>query len=72
MQTKAGEDVSISKLKDKIKEIINNENKEKPYSDQQIADIMNNEGINISRRTVAKYREEMNIPSSSKRKYYMK
>ncbi|QCX34654.1 RNA polymerase factor sigma-54 [Caloramator sp. E03] len=68
LQTKGGEDVSVSRLKDRIKEIIKNENKEKPYSDQQIADKMNGEGFNISRRTVAKYREEMNIPSSSKRK----
>ncbi|MCX7884613.1 MAG: RNA polymerase factor sigma-54 [Caloramator sp.] len=72
IQTKTGEDISTIRLKDRIKEIIKSENIENPLSDQQIANIMNNEGLNISRRTVAKYREEMNIPSSSKRKNNIK
>lgn len=72
IQTKTGEDISTVRLKERIKEIIKSENIENPLSDQQIADKMNNEGLNISRRTVAKYREEMNIPSSSKRKNNIK
>ncbi|MBI5206668.1 MAG: RNA polymerase factor sigma-54 [Candidatus Firestonebacteria bacterium] len=63
-----GEDISIIKVKNKIETILENENKEKPISDQKIAEILTKEGLTIARRTVAKYREDMNIPSSSKRK----
>ena len=42
----------------------------KPYSDQKIAELLKEKGINISRRTVAKYRDELNIPSSTMRKRY--
>ena len=48
--------------------MIDKENKKKPLSDQVICDNLNDEKINISRRTVAKYREELGIQSSSKRK----
>ena len=41
-----------------------------PYSDQDMSELLKEKGINISRRTVAKYRDEMNILSSSKRKRY--
>lgn len=68
IQNKTGEDIPTLKIKNKIKDIINNENNKKPYSDQQIAEMLDDQGMNISRRTVAKYREEMNIHSSSKRK----
>lgn len=68
IQNKSGEDISTFKIKNRIKEVIEGEKGKKPYSDQQISDILKNEGIDVSRRTVAKYREEMNIPASSKRK----
>lgn len=68
IQNKTGDDIPTLKIKNKIKEIINKENEKKPYSDQQIAELLDEQNISISRRTVAKYREEMNIPSSSKRK----
>lgn len=68
VQNKTGEDISTLKIKNKIKEIISKENSKKPFSDQQIAEMLDIECMNISRRTVAKYREEINIPSSSKRK----
>lgn len=68
IQNKEGEDVSTVKIKTRIKEVIKSEPTSKPYSDQQISDMLQKEGIEVSRRTVAKYREEMNIPSSSKRK----
>ncbi len=58
------------KIKSEIKEIIISENKQKPYSDQQIADILNKKGIDIARRTVSKYREELNIDKASLRKEY--
>ncbi|KXZ40261.1 RNA polymerase, sigma 54 subunit, RpoN/SigL [Alkalithermobacter thermoalcaliphilus JW-YL-7 = DSM 7308] len=62
------EAIASTSIKDMIKEIIDSENKQKPYSDQQIVDILKNKNINVSRRTVAKYREEMGILSSSRRK----
>ena len=64
----SGEMISNLNVKDKIKALTDKENKKKPLSDQKICDLLNKEGINISRRTVAKYREELQIPSSSSRK----
>lgn len=58
---------SITYIKKRIKELIEGENKKKPLSDQQMTNILFEEGIQISRRTVAKYREEMNIVSSANR-----
>lgn len=57
-------------IKNMIQETIKSENKKKPLSDEQISKILNNRGINIARRTVAKYREDLGILSSSKRKKY--
>lgn len=63
-----GEDMSAKSVKIRIKELIEREDKAKPLSDQDISSALQQEGTFISRRTVAKYREEMGIPSSSKRK----
>ena len=68
LQTSSGEDVSTRKIKEIIKEIIDKEDKHKPYSDDKIAQILKNKGFKIARRTVAKYREQMNIPDSRLRK----
>ncbi|AST56642.1 RNA polymerase sigma-54 factor [Thermoanaerobacterium thermosaccharolyticum] len=57
-------------IKEMIKQLISDEDPKKTLSDQKIAEILVSQGITISRRTVAKYREEMNIPSSGKRKRY--
>ncbi|GAA0756583.1 RNA polymerase factor sigma-54 [Clostridium sartagoforme] len=64
----SGEDIAVVNIKKQIKEMIDNEDKKKPLSDQIICDELNKKNLNISRRTVAKYREEMEIKSSSKRK----
>lgn len=64
------EDVSTTNIKKRIKELVDNEEKRKPLSDQAITDALAAEQIEISRRTVAKYREEMDIKSSSKRKRF--
>lgn len=58
---------SIDFIKNRIKELIEQENRSKPLTDAQIANELKNEGIQISRRTVAKYRIEMNIASSYNR-----
>ena len=63
-----GKDFSSKSIKEKIKKIISSENKKNPFSDIKIKDILKNEGINVARRTVSKYRESLNIESSSKRK----
>ena len=65
-----GEGLSSNSIKTMIKEIIDNEDHTKPYSDQDIVGFLSEKGIEISRRTVAKYREGMNILSSSKRRRY--
>lgn len=65
-----GEGVSSNSIKEFIKEIIDGEDKHRPYSDQTIVKLLEDKGFNISRRTVAKYRDELGILSSSKRKRY--
>jgi RNA polymerase sigma-54 factor len=60
--------VSSLSIKNKIHKIITDENRRHPHSDARIMEILRNEGIQIARRTVAKYREELRIPSSSQRK----
>ena len=65
-----GDGMSSNAVKSIIREIVEQEDSKKPCSDQYMADRMQADGINISRRTVAKYREEMGIPSSQKRKRY--
>jgi RNA polymerase sigma-54 factor len=63
-----GEDISSLTVKKKIQSFIEGEDPRKPLSDSKIMKILNDEGINIARRTVAKYRDELNIPSSTDRK----
>lgn len=63
-----GIDIAGESLKLKIKELIESEDTRKPLSDQKIADILKRSDIKVARRTVAKYREMMNILPSSKRK----
>lgn len=65
-----GEGVSSESVKEMLKKIIEEEDPYKPVSDQGITDLLNSKGIEISRRTVAKYRDELGIVSSSKRKRY--
>ncbi len=67
-KSSTGEDVSVNELKNKIKEIIEREDKRKPFSDSKIAKLLQEEGINIKRRTVTKYREMLGIPTSRERK----
>ncbi len=68
--TRDGGEVSAKSAKDKIRRIINAEDTHNPLSDQKIADILKNGGLNIARRTVAKYREQLNILPARLRKEY--
>lgn len=63
-----GVDISSEALKIKMKSLIDNENPARPLSDQKIAELLSREGVEVARRTVAKYREMMGILSSAKRK----
>ncbi len=64
----AGEDVSSLAVKNKIKGLIEAEDAAHPLSDARLAELLAREGIQIARRTVAKYREELRIPASSIRR----
>lgn len=64
----SGEEVSVSNIKNEIQKMIDQENKKKPLSDQKICNELTKQGIQISRRTVAKYRDEMQILGSALRK----
>ncbi len=63
-----GEEVSIRNIKKLLAELIDNEDKTKPLSDEELAEMMKKEGFNFARRTIAKYREQLNIPTSRVRK----
>lgn len=62
MQTESGEEVSTREIKKILSECIENEDKSKPYTDEKLTSILKEKGYNIARRTVAKYREQLNIP----------
>ncbi len=63
-----GGELSIVQIKLRIKKLLEEENKKKPYSDNQIGQLLRRDNIFITRRTVAKYREQMQIPGSRERK----
>ena len=68
MQTKSGEEVSSYEIKNILQECIDNEDKRHPLTDEMLMDILNDKGYCIARRTVAKYREMLNIPVARLRK----
>jgi RNA polymerase sigma-54 factor len=63
-----GDDISAKSVKEKIAKLIGDEDVQNPLSDQHISTILKKEGINIARRTVAKYRGQLNISSARLRK----
>lgn len=66
--TDSGEEVSSREVKQIIKDLIESEDKLKPFSDDKLEELLNQKGYNIARRTVAKYREQLNIPVARLRK----
>ena len=68
MQNDAGEEISSREVKAILKECIENEDKKKPLTDDKLTEILKQKGYLIARRTVAKYREQMNIPVARLRK----
>ncbi len=65
---KDGKGVVVDKVKQKIKELIESEDKKKPYTDEELARKLKEMNINLARRTVAKYREQMGIPPARQRR----
>lgn len=70
VSTSAGSDMASESVKVLIKSLVDGENSKKPYSDQKIVQFLEEKGIHLARRTVAKYREQLGILPSSKRKRY--
>ncbi|MDZ7715879.1 MAG: RNA polymerase factor sigma-54 [Balneolaceae bacterium] len=68
IETESGEEVSSTEVKNAVQNIVDNENKKKPMSDQAIADKLKEKGFKVARRTVSKYREQLNIPVARLRK----
>lgn len=68
VSTDGGGECSATAIRALIKELVGNENPVKPLSDSKISDLLNEKGINVARRTIAKYREAMLIPPTSQRK----
>ncbi|MGZ6131755.1 MAG: RNA polymerase factor sigma-54, partial [Myxococcaceae bacterium] len=66
----AGDDIASEAVKNHIKQIVSAEDARSPYSDQKIVELLRSQGIDIARRTVAKYREVLGVLPSSKRKRY--
>ncbi len=68
IQTENGEEVSNKEVKKILEDCIGNEDKRRPLADEKLTEILKERGYNIARRTVAKYREQMNIPVARLRK----
>lgn len=66
--TEEGEELSIREIKQLLKECVEHENKENPYNDDELADILREKGYPIARRTIAKYRQQLNIPTARLRR----
>ena len=68
IQNEEGEEVSTKEIKNLLTNIVKEENKQKPLSDDVLKEILKNKGFNIARRTITKYREQLNIPVARLRK----
>ena len=68
LSTDSGEEVSTREVKKILQDAIDDEDKRKPLTDEKLSQLLNDKGYNIARRTVAKYREQLNIPVARLRK----
>ena len=68
LSTASGEDISARGVKDKIRTLVQQENVKKPLTDQKIVELLDSDGIQIARRTVAKYRDQLGILPARMRK----
>ena len=70
MESQDGESMGWDRVKTRVRELIEAEDRKKPLNDDQVAALLEKEGIEISRRTVAKYRQQLDIPSARQRRLY--
>lgn len=70
METSDGETLGWDRVKTRVKELVDAEDRNNPLSDDQIAEALEKEGMSISRRTVAKYRAQLDIPTARQRRVY--
>ena len=70
MATDSGEEVSTREVKKILSDAIVGEDKKKPLPDDRLAKILKDKGYNVARRTIAKYREQLNIPVARLRKEF--
>ena len=68
IKTDAGDDVSNTQVKNRLKEIIDNEDKQNPIGDEELTNRLNDEGYKIARRTITKYREQLKFPTARLRR----
>jgi RNA polymerase sigma-54 factor len=68
MKNEQGEDVSTKEIKNILETVIQGENKKKPLTDDKLAAMLKEKGYPIARRTIAKYREQLNLPVARLRK----
>jgi RNA polymerase sigma-54 factor len=71
VSTASGGECSSTAIRAMIKKLVSEENPAKPFSDSKLANLLAEKGINVARRTVAKYREAMTIPPSNERKRFV-
>jgi len=71
IENSEGEDISTNAVKAKLAELINNENKKKPFSDAKLAELLKDEGYPVARRTVVKYRKALGILNTRQRKVFV-
>ena len=69
-ESDAGESVGWDRVKVRVRELVEAEDRKSPLNDEQIAALLKKEGIEISRRTVAKYRQQLEIPSARQRREF--
>ena len=70
LATESGEDVSANSVRATIQDLIDHEDKAKPLSDEKMVQLLNEKGIEIARRTVAKYRDQLGVPTARMRKQF--
>jgi RNA polymerase sigma-54 factor len=70
VESSQGTSTSAQSVKATIQELVDSEDPRRPYTDQQLAELLTQRGISISRRTVTKYRDEQGIPAAAKRKRF--
>jgi len=67
-ESESGEDLTAESIKQRLGQLVRQENPAKPFSDSSLAELLEKDGIKLARRTVAKYREQMRIPSVKNRR----